>query len=268
LSSEIRLREAVKVLNDFAYNIIKKRRADTTSSAKEDILSRYLNLKDEDGKPIECSDKYLRDVIMNVIIAGRDTTSQTLVWLFYLLSSNPRAEKLLIEEIDNTIGESVPTLENVKNMKYLKACIDETLRLYPPVPNDSKKSQDSDVLPDGTVIRKGSVLVWSAWLMGRLEEYWDNPNEYRPERWLGDNGGKPIPSINQPPFMPFQIGPRVCLGMHMAYLEVKVLTCLILKKFQLQLLQGHTVRCKRGITMNTIAGMKMIPKLRTEISIK
>jgi len=265
IKSEIQFRNAVKILDDFAYDIIKKRRADKNSGEREDILSRYLNLKDDDGKPVECSDKYLRDVIMNLVIAGRDTTSQTLTWLFYLLSQNPRAEKALIEEIDSTIGESVPTLENVKNMKYLKACIDETLRLYPPVPNDSKKSQNSDVLPNGMVIRKGSVLIWSAWLMGRLEEYWDNPTEYRPERWLGDNGGKPIPTTNQPPFMPFQIGPRICLGMNMAYLEVKVLTCIILKKFHLQLQDGHNVRCKRALTMNTVSGMKMIPKLRCDI---
>jgi len=261
--SERALRNAMKNLNECAYNIIKKKRADLSSNKKEDILARYINMKDEHGTPLEYSDEYLRDVIMNFIIAGRDTTSQTLTWLFYLLSQNPRAEKLLLDELNNSLGlDTLPDYDNVKDLKYLKACIDETLRLYPPVPNDPKYAVEDDVLPNGYFVKKGSGLVWSAWLMGRLEEYWDCPNEFRPERWFGDNGTKPLPAQQQPPFMPFQIGPRVCLGMQMAYLEVRVLTVMLLRRFKFTLKPGHKMHYKRAVTMNTVHGLHMITELR------
>jgi len=96
--------------------------------------------------------------------------------------------------------------------------------------------------------------------MGRLEDYWDKPLEFRPERWFGDNGDKPVPGTNISPFMPFQIGPRVCLGQQMAYLEVKILTCLILQKYHLALKPGHNVCVKLAITMNAKHGMLMIPE--------
>jgi len=165
-------------------------------------------------------------------------------------------ETILLKEIDTL--PSILTMDSIKNLPYLTACIDESLRLYPPVPNDSKEALQDDVLPNGYRVKKGDFIIWSAYLMGRLEEYWDKPLEFLPERWFGDNGGKKNPIHNQPPFMPFQIGPRICLGINMAYLEIKILTCLILQKYQLLLAPKHVVKGITSLTLNTKYGMKMI----------
>jgi len=100
--------------------------------------------------------------------------------------------------------------------------------------------------------------------MGRLEEFWDCPNEFRPERWFDEknNGGKPLPPPLRPPFMPFQIGPRVCLGMQMAYLEVRILAILLLRRFTFTMKPGHVMHYKRAVTMNTVNGLQMIPTIR------
>lgn len=187
-----------------------------------------------------------------ISIAGRDTTAQCLTWLFYNLAKHPRVEQKLLVEIKENFTPSTPIdFETVKNLKYLKACIDETLRyvlvtcssfarlisscasLYPSVPLDLKMSVKDDVLPSGFRIPAGTAVNWAAWPMGRHKNLWDEPLLYFPERWcvsdfgpcpalahvarLGDTslGSKPVPQGQCPPFIPFQFGPRLCLGMNM-----------------------------------------------------
>lgn len=154
----------------------------------------------EDGKPFD--DTQLRDFVLNFMcvseppsffyktlissssIAGRDTTAQTLCWLFYNISQNPRVEAKLREEIAQNFTPSTPIdFETVKNLKYLKAAIDETLRLYPPVPLDMKMAVNDDVLPSGHRIPAGTAVNWAAWPMGRTWRLWDKPHEFYPERW-------------------------------------------------------------------------------------
>jgi len=143
-------------------------------------------------------------------------------------------------------------------LPYLQSVINETLRLYPPVPIDAKDCLADDVWPDGVKVPGGITIVWHAYAMGRYFEYWDQPDEFRPERWCENaNGGKPMPVGNQPPFIPFQYGPRTCLGIHMAYLEVKVAMVLILQKFRFSLEKGHRVHKELSLTMFAKYGMRM-----------
>jgi cytochrome P450 len=220
---------SVVVLDDFIYGLIKERREDPNLSECNDLLSRYLQLTDENGEAF--SDKYIRDIVINIMIAGRDTTAQTLTWTHYLLSQNERVLNKLREEITRELGDQEPTYDNVRNIKYLQAVIDETLRMYPPVSIDPKTAVEDDVLPGGFVVKKGMTVQWNQWVMGRHPDFWENPLELRPERWLeeGKNGDKPVPKANQPPFIPFQYGPRTCLGIQFAYLEVKVILCTLLQ---------------------------------------
>jgi len=190
---------------------------------------------------------------MFVSTAGRDTTAQTLVFVCYLLSQNPRVEAKLLEEIA-TLGDNEPDFDTVKSLPYLQAVIDETLRIYPPVPYDPKESVKEDVLPNGTVVPQGCQVTWSAYVMGRDEKLWDNPLEFRPERWTGQNGGIPIESIN---FIPFQNGPRVCLGKAMAYLEVKVVLIMMLRKFRFEHVPNHKVEILPSVTIFAKYGMVM-----------
>jgi len=264
LPSEIRLKKALAVINQFAEELIDEHLRNPDLSAKTDLLSRYMSQTDVDGKPF--SRKYLRDVIMNFMIAGRDTTAQTLTWTFYLLSQNPEKEALLLQEIDRVLenGKILPNFENIKSMPYLKGVVEETLRLYPPVPIDPKSAVADDVLPNGTIIKKGYSVEWSAWVLGRHPDFWDCPSEFRPERWiygLEQNGGKPV-SYHVPPYIPFQYGPRLCLGQQMAYVEVKIALCLILQKFQLVLVEGQHVTYKPTITISAKNGMWMKVKKR------
>eukprot|EP01103_Thecamoeba_quadrilineata_P010370 TRINITY_DN221_c0_g1_i1.p1 TRINITY_DN221_c0_g1~~TRINITY_DN221_c0_g1_i1.p1 ORF type:complete len:488 (-),score=79.60 TRINITY_DN221_c0_g1_i1:72-1535(-) len=258
---ERKLRKAISILDAFAAQIIKERRADPNLSTNKDILSQHLQIEDSE---IPITDKYLRDVILNFMIAGRDTTSQTLLWTFYLLAQNSDVEKKLIDEVDTILKDEKPSYENVKNLKYLQSVIDESLRLYPPVPIDQKYSVEDDVLPNGYKIKAGTIVEWSAWVNGRHPDFWEEPLLFKPERWSGPehNGGKPVPN-RVPPFIPFQFGPRLCLGMNMAYLEVKIMICLILQKMTLRLAPDQKVRYLPTITISAKDGIVMTVHPRT-----
>lgn len=216
----------VKILNDFAANLIKERRQDPDVRDRNDLLSRYMCM---DG--VDHSDAHLRDIVMNFMIAGRDTTAQTLSWLFYNLSRNPDKEAELLKEIDS-FDDGLPDYDELRHMKYIMGAINETLRLCPPVPVDPKYVVKDDVLPNGYKVPAGVNVAWSMYCMGRMEKYWDRPLEFLPERWLDPEKNK-----ERHPFLfiPFQAGPRTCLGQNMAYLEAKVMTFMILKSYRLEL---------------------------------
>jgi len=137
--------------------------------------------------------------------------------------------------------------------------IDETIRLFPPVWADPKVALNDDVLPGGQRIPKDTVIAWSAWNMGRNPAVWHQPEKFNPERWFGDNGGIPLDPLG---FTPFQAGPRLCLGIQMAYLEVKVMTVLILQQFHLRHAPGHVVMPVPNITTGIKGGLPMIPMTR------
>jgi len=245
------LRKAVNEVNEFSNRVIAERR-NSNFSERTDLLSRYLSSLDTDGKPF--SDTYLRDIVLSFIIAGRDTTAQLLTWSFYLLSQNLDKEAKLIEEIDRTLNGSLPDYNSIKNMPYLEAVLNETLRLWPPVPFEQKVPTEDDTLPNGVFIPKGTIILWSNHVLGRLKEYWDNPEQFQPERWFNEKGTKiPKPAA----FIPFLAGPRSCLGQTMAMMEAKILTCLILQKYQLRLFPGFEVNYTITITLKAKDGMKM-----------
>jgi cytochrome P450 len=241
--------KCMKTMWDFTLEIIQQRRKETDLESRNDMLSRFLLAKDPETNQ-DLSDKYLSDILLNFFIAGRDTTAILLTWTFYLLSQNPDVETKLIEEIDTVLKGEAPSWENLKHLTYLQKVLDETLRLYPSVPIDGRTSVAEDVLPNGIHVPPHTMLLYSAWAMGRSEKYWDNPLKFDPDRW------------NEPPkeplaFVPFHAGPQTCLGRPLAYQEAKTMVVLLLQKYTLRLVPGHKVEPKKAIVLPARYGMKM-----------
>lgn len=118
------------------------------------LLFFFCSRLDEDGKPQALNDKFLRDTLMNFLIAGRDTTASTLTWLFYELASNPRVQQKAYEEAMSLFPNVDPvSLDEIRSLKYLKDCVNETLRLHPPVPRLMRCARGDDVLPSGYKVR-------------------------------------------------------------------------------------------------------------------
>jgi len=212
----------MKILNDFVYKLIEDRKVEGFEG-RSDFLSCLLMMK-KNGEVI--TEKFIRDQLMSFILAGRDTTALLLTWTCYFLSKNPDVEKKLREEILSVVGQEKPTMQHTKNLKYLQMVLDESLRLLPPaVPFNAKYATRDTVLPNGAKVKKGNTITYSPYFVHRLKEYWgDDSEEFRPSRW--ENPGL----IKHPyQFVPFQKGPRICLGMNMAYEEAK---CCLVMMFQ------------------------------------
>lgn len=152
LGSEKKLKRSIKGVDEFAENVIKTRKKELSVQSSDDkkqrsdLLTVFMGLKDENGQPF--SDKFLRDICVNFILAGRDTSSVALSWFFWLLDQNPHIEDKILAEICKVVKEredfdpKTPLVfrpEEIKKMDYLQAALSEALRLYPSVPVDHKE---------------------------------------------------------------------------------------------------------------------------------
>ncbi|CAN6483857.1 unnamed protein product [Victoria cruziana] len=249
VGSERRLRDSIALVHVFATKIIRSRRAEMSvtswgHSPRADLLSRFVS--DE-----TLSESYLRDVVVSFILAGRDTTSSALTWFFWLLSRRPDVEQKILEELatarqirrlsgnrdaknDDTFG-----FDELRDMHYLQAAITESMRLYPPVPVDTKHCLSDDVLPDGSTVRKGWFVTYNSYAMGRMPRIWGGDClEFRPERWLSPEGlYRPESPFKYPIF---HAGPRVCLGRDMAYIQMKSVTAFLLEHYEVNILRHDT----------------------------
>ncbi|CAJ1968663.1 unnamed protein product [Sphenostylis stenocarpa] len=229
VGSEKRLREAVIVINMLAKEVIKQRR-EMGFSEKKDLLSRFMSTVHDD-------DKYLRDIVVSFLLAGRDTVASALTSFFYLLGKHPEVESEIRVEADRVIGphEDLTSFEVLKQLHYLQAATHESMRLFPPIQFDSKFCLEEDVLPDGTKVESGTRVTYHPYAMGRLEEIWGGDClEFRPQRWLKDGVFHPENPFKYPVF---QAGLRVCVGKEMALMELKTVALSLLRKFHIQLVE-------------------------------
>lgn len=225
------LKKCIEIMDDFAYEMISERRKDSNSGDYSDLLSRFINLKDADGN--NYTDKELRDIILNFIIAGRDTTAQALSWSIYLLCQHPHVVEKFVVEINRVTPNEYPSYDAVKELKYGYHVFGEALRLYPSVPKNMKMAVSDCVLPDGTKIYQGDAVCWSPYVMARLPEIWgEDAAEYKPERW--ENMGNP----GQFEYPVFHGGPRLCLGQSMAQFEAVSCLAAILREFKFELVDN------------------------------
>eukprot|EP00049_Salpingoeca_infusionum_P018206 m.356193 g.356193 ORF g.356193 m.356193 type:complete len:531 (+) comp17469_c0_seq1:200-1792(+) len=243
LPRERRLAKCVAALDEFAMKVIEERREVGDLADREDLLSRFMALKDVDGKPL--GNDRLRDVIMSFVIAGRDTTANLLSWIVYELHKHPDVADKLRQHVDDELKGAEPSHDVIHyGMPYLNAVVKETLRLHPSVPKDVKVALNDDVLPDGTKIPAGANVVYMPWVMGRMESLWPNATEFKPERWL-DMEEEP----SQYKFTAFNAGPRICLGMNMAYLEAKVMVATLFQRYIIHVEEDQSFDYLSTLTM-------------------
>jgi len=204
------------------------------------------------------SDEFLRDIFINFVLAGRDTTPSALTWFFWNLSTRPdvvlkiQDELRLIRSRHNQ-AETFTNVDELREMNYLHAAISESLRLYPPVPLLLRKCLVDDLLPDGTPVKSGWMVMYNAYAMARTETIWgENCREFRPERWLEDGVFRPK---NPFQFPVFHAGPRVCLGKDMAYIQMKAVAASVLERFEVEVVEDGGKQHELGITLKMKGGL-------------
>lgn len=245
IGSEAKLKRNIRIIDDFTMQLIHQKRNQMDGQeekGREDILSRFIIASKKD--PETMNDHYLRDIVLNFLIAGKDTTANTLSWLFYMLGKNPTVQDKIVFEIkesvewagiDNSTEDFTSRLNEtaIDKMQYLHATISETLRLYPAVPVDGKMADEDDVLPNGYRVIKGDGINYMIYAMGRMTYLWgEDAEEFRPERWLV-NGFFQQESPYK--FISFNAGPRICLGKGFAYRQMKIMAATLIHFFRFKL---------------------------------
>ncbi|HRV96804.1 MAG TPA: cytochrome P450, partial [Anaerolineae bacterium] len=198
--------------------------------------------KDEQGGPA-MSDEELRSQVLTLFLAGHETTATALTWTFTLLSQHPESERKLHEELVAAIGDRLPTVDDLPQMSYGQQVIDESLRIYPPIPMIARMALGDDTL-GGYHIPAGTMVVLSPEVTHRHPDYWDNPEGFDPERF------EPEAVKARPHFayFPFGGGPRKCIGDNFATLEMRLALPTIVQRVRLELLPGHKVQPAEGLT--------------------
>lgn len=190
---------------------------------------------------------YSRDELLgeseSLIIAGSDTTAISTAAAFFYLSRNPEVQQRLADEITSAFSSadeirSGPTLHSCR---YLRAFIEETLRMSPPVPADlSREVERGGIVVDGEHIPEGVKVSTASYCMHHNPEYFPEPFRFRPERWIVDeddatgSSAESVVALAQSAFMPFSAGPRGCIGKNLAYLEMSLVLAKVMFNFEIR----------------------------------
>ncbi len=237
-------------LDSLVYRIIDERKALGDSNQRTDLLSMLMAAMDVDGT--QMTPRQLRDEIMTLFLAGHETTALTLSWTWYLLSQNPAAEARLHEELDDVLGGRLPGVADMEKLPYLHAVISEVLRMYPPAYIMARTSIAPSTI-GGYEFPVGSTILVSQWVMHRDARYFDDPDSFRPERWIEGLAAR----LPAGAYFPFGDGPRRCIGQGFALLESALVIATIAQKFRFELVPGTTVVPEPLVTLRPKNGISM-----------
>jgi cytochrome P450 len=240
-------------LDETIFRIIAEHRA---NPGQDDLLAVLLDVRDEDGSAL--SDQELRDQTLTLLMAGHGTTSIALMWAFYLLSQHPEQEMKFLSEIDRVVPARVPTVRDLRELPFTRAVFAEALRLYPPVwAQDREAAHDLEL--GGYRIPKDSVVLVSQWVTQRDRRFFENPDEFLPERWID----QPELYKRGTVYFPFGLGPRICIGEDYAWLNGILILATIARRWRLRLLAGHKIELFPRSGLGSRHGMRMVCERRT-----
>lgn len=216
----------------FMQKLIAERRAKGAGDAvPRDLFDLMVAARDpETGEAF--TDEQLGDQVSTMILAGHETTATALFWSLYLLALDPATQDELAAEAKSALAGG--TLDATR-LTFTRAVLDETMRLYPPAFLIVRAAAGRDAVP-GAEIAKGDVVLISPWLLHRHEKLWDQPNAFRPSRFLP---GSPPP--DRFAYLPFGVGPRVCIGAQFALTEATLALAKLIGTFKVELIDRAPV---------------------------
>ena len=292
----------LKVLDDVLTGLINRAKQTRVVDDIEELEKRnYESVEDPsllrflvDMRGADIDNKQLRDDLMTMLIAGHETTAAVLTWSLFELTKNPVYMAQVREEIDRVVGDRTPNLEDIKNLKFVRLVVAETLRLYPQPPLLIRRSREDNDLPKGggkeaTVIR-GMDMFISLYNIHRDERFWPEPDKFDPDRWTRSYKNPDVPDWDgyDPAkwenrlypneystdfaYLPFGGGARKCIGDEFATLEASVTLAMVLRRFDfdfdpdfktsVDIMEHpmdleHPVGMRTGATIHTRKGLHM-----------
>jgi cytochrome P450 len=229
--ANLRRKRAARQIDSILYDIIRRRRG--SKEAGDDLLGVLIRVCDEeDGSGM--TDQQLRDEAITLFLAGHDTTALTLTWGLYLLARHPAVARALETELDDVLGGRAPAASDIPRLRYTDMVVREVMRLYPSAYVVGRAPIGSYELAGYTVPPGGTILM-SQWVVHRDPRWYDQPEEFRPERWA-DDSGRPRPRFS---YFPFGGGPRICVGNHFAMMEAVLVLATVARYWRVSIPPGE-----------------------------
>ncbi|MCG6557375.1 cytochrome P450 [Ruegeria sp. 1NDH52C] len=212
----------VTKMRDLARKVIEQRRAEDRDVPRDflDFMIEALKTDFEDAETTI-------DNLLTFVVAGHETSANAISWGLYLLALNPTEQTRIREEILSVRPKGEITFEDLQQLPLLRAHIRETLRLYPSAAFFARDASE-EITVKGIKIKRGDALFFPVYSLHRNQQLWDDPDQYRPERFLGT-------SLPRGQYIPFGDGPRICIGAQYAETEIMVLMASVLRRVEFSL---------------------------------
>jgi cytochrome P450 len=245
-----RFQEMLKVLDEVVYNIIQQRRQQPHSE-QLDLLDMLIQARyAETGEGM--SDQQIRDEVMSLLVAGHETTANTLSWLWYLLAQHPAVVAKIEAEIDGLLDCRFPTISDFPRLTYSNKVIKESMRLYPSAWSISRRALADDNI-GGYHIPAGAIVALSPYTLQRHPTFWPEPETFDPERFASEQEVR----RHRYAYIPFGAGARKCIGDQLALMESIIILPMTLQKFRLQLVPNHPIEEHALVTLRPKYGIMM-----------
>jgi len=228
-------------------DIIKDRKND--SNSYDDLLDMLLSARYEDTNEGMTNEQLLNESLI-LFAAGHETTANALAWLTYLLSQHPNVVEKLRAELEEKLGNRTPQFEDLRNLTYTTQVLQETMRLYPPAWITDRIALEEDEIK-GFRIPKGAMVNTFIYGAHHSAKYWDNPEEFRPERFEKEN----MKQKHKFAYFPFGGGPRLCIGNSFAMMEMQLVLAEIVRRFDFTLVSEQNIEIQPLITLRPKEGI-------------
>ena len=244
LSAFVRAR---KRIDDVVYRMIDAHRKNPGDGGS--LLDMMLQASVDDGPDAE---KYLRDQVITIFLAGYETVANALIWTWYLLSQNPECERRMQEEVDTVLQARLPKYDDLPRLRYTEMVLAESMRLYPPAWAMGRQALNDFRLGDYYLPARTTVLT-SQFVMHRHPQYFPDPLRFDPERFTPEAKSQRTKFT----YFPFGAGVRQCIGESFAWMEGVLVLATLAQRWKLSLVPGHPVEPQPLITLRPKFGMKM-----------
>ncbi|XP_073046212.1 5-OH-xanthotoxin synthase-like, partial [Primulina eburnea] len=251
-----RLEKCFEISDSFYQELIDEHMSSNRPQAMEgDILDTLIKMKEENTSSMDISCNRIKAILMNIFLGGTDSSSASITWAMTALMKAPEAMRRVQQEIRSIVGKK-PLLDedDIQKFPYFKAVIKEVLRLYPPIPLVPRETTERCFIDGYEIQPKTSVYV-NIWAIGRDPEYWENPNEFLPDRFLNntiDYKGRDFGLIS------FGSGRRSCPGMYLAVAVTELALANLLYAFDWELPDGMT---EEDVNTDSFPGLVMHKKI-------
>lgn len=228
-----KLKSKADLENLIGSQIQARRAGGEDQSMKTDYLAMLLSAHDDEAQGTSSSPtlstEEIRDNCMVIFAAGHDTTATVMTWWIGLMAHHPEIAEKVRQEVAEVVGDRNPTADELSRMKWMNATIKEAMRLYPPTPNLFFRCPVRDIEIGGWHVPKGASINVPVWHVQHDARWFPEPESFKPERFMPN-----APEIPRGAYMPFGAGPRVCIGQHLAMIEMALIATFLIRQFDLR----------------------------------